>query len=266
MRRVFAIVLLCQVMLAACEEEIETPGSEDFQPAIVVEGVFTNEIKIQTLKLTTSTKVNYEGDPAPVSNAVVNITDGSVVISMIEKVSGSGVYESAFPVGGTIGKTYTLTLTHGGRTYTASDRMMPSGSAEAVPYTKVDNEFYEWSVPNNHTLQPGTTFEWQVEVTHPKGPTNVVTYYNFTGLETSALFALNQMSMSLRFRAGTKIVQRKMSLSPEFYEYLKAVYSETVWKGDLYDVSPANVPTNLSNGAHGFFRVSAVTQTEQIVE
>lgn len=259
------VIVALLVFLMSCEEEITTPGTEDFRPVIVVDGTMTNELKVQSVKLTMSTRINDEDGPPPVSGAVVSISEGQDTFTMIEETVGSGIYKTKVEMAGVVGRTYLLTVIYQGQTYTAADQMMTPSPADTLTYAEVGNGFFEWTVPNNNSQEPGTTYEWLVTIEHQNGDVDQVVFYNFTGLETSALFALNQISKTFRFRAGAKITQRKLSLSPEFYAFLKAVYTETAWKGDLYDVTPASVPSNMSNGGQGFFRVCAVTTAEQTV-
>jgi hypothetical protein len=48
------------------------------------------------------------------------------------------------------------------------------------------------------------------------------------------------------------------SISKEIYEYYKALIGQFRNDGGIYTPSPASPPTNISNGALGFFRVSTV--------
>jgi len=52
----------------------------------------------------------------------------------------------------------------------------------------------------------------------------------------------------------------------EAWDVFWAVFNETEFNGGLFDAPPANVPTNVSNGAIGYFGAAAVTEIEAIVE
>jgi hypothetical protein len=252
-------------VVVGCEEVVDTPAIEKFDPVLVVEGMFTNEERIHTVTLSRSVPVNYSGSPTPVSGAIVFIRADDKIIPMVEKIAGTGVYETTRIVNGQPGHVYELSVSVDGKEYTAIDTMEPVTPLDGIRYShSVSNGMYEWTVPNDHSLSPGTTYEWQAAFVHTNGDIDKITYYNFTGLETAALFALNQMSQTIWFEPGTKIVQKKYSLSKSYYEFLRAVYIETDWRGGLYDINPANVPTNVTNGATGFFRVSAVATFEQL--
>jgi len=56
------------------------------------------------------------------------------------------------------------------------------------------------------------------------------------------------------------------NIGMEAWDVFWAVFNETEFNGGLFDAPPANVPTNVSNGAIGYFGAAAVTEIEAIVE
>ena len=52
---------------------------------------------------------------------------------------------------------------------------------------------------------------------------------------------------------------------PESYSQNTAL-GQQVFRGGLFDGPPANVPTNVSNGAMGYFSASSVTYSETIAD
>jgi len=67
------------------------------------------------------------------------------------------------------------------------------------------------------------------------------------------------------FPAGTIVIVRKYSLTDEFAAYLRALAMETQWHGGYFDEASANLPTNLSAGAIGYFAASSVLADTLIV-
>lgn len=278
MHRSFKIGILllfcgsCILLSGGCEEVVENTVTESIPPRLVVDAQFTDEPGAHFVRLTWSVPL-HSNEPAPAaSRAMVTVSDGRHVYPFVENTPGSGIYYTEAAVKGEAGKTYTLLIAHEGKTYTATETMQEvTGLAPVENYRpeSPQSNFYLWDVPNIHSVHAGTSYEWHVILTPPTGGTLQkeleFVYYNFTGLETSALFQLNEMSQTLRFEKGTTLTQKKYSLSPHYYHFLKAMYTETDWRGGLYDASPANVPTNLSGGATGFFRVSAVTSLSQVI-
>lgn len=54
-----------------------------------------------------------------------------------------------------------------------------------------------------------------------------------------------------------------LSISKQKYDFYMAILLETDFSGAGFAGPPANVPTNLSNGALGFFSVSDVTEIKK---
>jgi hypothetical protein len=82
-------------------------------------------------------------------------------------------------------------------------------------------------------------------------------FYTLKTLDVSEVFAPAVEEIS--FPAGTIIEERRYSLTAAHAEYLRTLLSETTWQGGLFTTPSANVATNLSAGATGFFGVCAVT-------
>jgi hypothetical protein len=83
-------------------------------------------------------------------------------------------------------------------------------------------------------------------------------FYTLPTLDVSEVFA--PMMQSVFFPAGTIITERRYSLTPEHAEFVREMLLETNWTGGLFTVAPANVITNMSDGAFGYFGACAVTE------
>ena len=65
--------------------------------------------------------------------------------------------------------------------------------------------------------------------------------------------------------SGDTITVEQHCLTPEAYDYFKAIMDITEWRSGVFDPPPANVPTNMSNGALGFFVGSSVSSYSVVV-
>jgi hypothetical protein len=88
-------------------------------------------------------------------------------------------------------------------------------------------------------------------------------FYTLPTLDVSEVFAPQMQSVF--FPAGANITERRYSLTPGHAEFIREMLLETNWTGGLFTVTPANVATNLSNGAFGFFGACAVTELSVVV-
>jgi len=65
---------------------------------------------------------------------------------------------------------------------------------------------------------------------------------------------------------GDVIRYEQLSVSKDIYENLNATLLETEWRGGLFDGAPANVPSNIDNGAVGAFIVADIEAMELVIE
>ena len=163
--------------------------------------------------------------------------------------------------------------------YRASDEMPTARSFTPIEYFpmepgpligNVTEGFYGIELPGNfgsgvpyfYTLVYQTPLDWRDSFPYPIpsiidnrenwGPKDT-TYLTHPGLEISALFEYGKTEI-LGFPLGTQFTEYRYYVSDGYYEFLRSVLLETDWRGvNLLQAVPANVPTNLSNGARGYF-------------
>ncbi|MEI6854200.1 MAG: DUF4249 family protein [Bacteroidota bacterium] len=272
MRRLFIYIVM--LMLVACEKQVDRPILAEDMNLVVVDATITNEHKLQSIRLThTVTELN--AIPEPLSGASVIISDAEhPPFFLTEQVGNPGTYELPVLFFAQPGVEYTLLISKDGKTYTAKTFMVAvtpfvrlkvqktAGSSlyhitwVANPYDALHPAMYEilldWTMVPGYSSLP------------PESCKARLYYYTLPTLDVSQIFAPEMEQ--IRFPLGTKIVERKYSLNPEHAEFVRAMISETNWKGGLFDSAPANVPTNLSDGALGFFAACAVLSDTAYVE
>lgn len=237
---------------------------------IVVEGTITNEMKSHLVKLTRTNVAIPDTAAEAVSGAVVTINDGLATYLLQEIDTLPGIYVTGENVQGEIGKTYTLSVQSDGQLYTASSTMQPVTpfSSEKEIFrapNRIENpipdnfDIFEVQFPKVHygVAKPSKVLYYAVEPVN--NTLRSAFHYEFPGVDPQG-FLLNFQGQNERIfvEDGTEIYQFKYSMTDEHYEFMRAVYAQTYFKGGLFDRIPANVPTNLNNGALGFFEASAV--------
>ena len=65
---------------------------------------------------------------------------------------------------------------------------------------------------------------------------------------------------------GDTVRTEQMSITGEAYDIITAILTETDWRGGPFDPPPSNVPSNVSNGAFGFFGASSVKDRTVVVQ
>lgn len=266
-------LLLMLLGLNACEEHTDWDLQTVKSDLIVVESVITNEMKQQMVKITYPQE-GYNDSVLPVSGAEVIVTVNGNVYNFHESTEQPGLYLSNEPFEGKPWKEHSLLISYNNRVYTAKSGMVSfQGNFGANIYvTRRDNDLFRlvWlSRPYhpNKSLMYELLLDWSHlpawkdsswSATHAR-----MFYYTLPTLDVSEIFA--PAAEAVRFPLGTKITERKYTLTPQHAEFVRALLSETTWQGGYFSSAPSNVGTNLSAGAIGYFGACAVTTNTTVV-
>jgi hypothetical protein len=258
------LYIILIVTFLSCEEKIDWEIDARETDLIVVEGTITDQMKPHLIKLSKPV-LNLNDIPEPVSGAILNIhyKDGNdtVSIHLTESINAPGNYFTPPDFQGITWKTYALTINYGDEIYYASDYLkgvIPVGIISG--YTPVEDNLYKINVNYSQFVSndpaiyyinldwsdlPDTTLA-------PNGTKKArLVYYSLPSIDVNGLFP--EGFEEVYFPAGTIITQEKYSISSQYAEYLRTMLAETQWRGGLFDTNPANVETNLSKGAIGYF-------------
>lgn len=245
-------------LFSSCVEKTDWPTQAVTDNRIVVEGIITNELKQHVVTLTYPT-AELNAVPTPVSGAVVSLNDEDTTYLLIEESVGSGTYLSD-SLQAVTNKTYTLSISFNGITYTAQTYLLPVTPIIPISYyfNNFDSLFYyDWQhdIYFSENAMYELFFDWSKVAgydTLDVSQTQFMGYtYTLTGIDVNEIFAAQKEKVA--FPAGTIITERKYSLTAEHADYIRALLSETQWNGNVFEAMPANLPTNLSNGAIGYF-------------
>ena len=266
------MLFLPLLLLTGCVKETSWTNATPMEPVPVVDGRLTDEVKNHEIRLTqTSDALNAL--PVPLSGAEVLVSNEDSAWTLSEDTTRPGIYLTPGHFSAQTGKYYTLQVFLGDRVYTARDQMVPGAFFRELRYARneenglyyvdwVANAFSAeqpamWELLLDWSMVPGYQYSGSSE-THAR-----MLFYTLTTLDVSELFA--PAMQSVYFPAGTIITERRYSLSPGHAAFVRDMLLETNWTGGLFPVAPANVSTNLSSGALGFFGVCAVTEVSVVV-
>lgn len=261
MKVVSFIGLVLLVSMSACVKVIDA-DLEDSERKVVIRGLITNEPGPYFVKVNrTASFYGTESFPN-IDNATVVLSDDLGNNETLTSI-GNGMYSTnTFPQGA-VGRTYTLTVTADGKTYTAQDRLYSVSS--------LDTLYYEF-----HTVG-GTYFEEGNYIyTSLIDPPNEMNYYLFNFYrndtlvnEPNQIFALDDrfLAQNINDIEGPVVYGSQqwakvelLSLSPEIYNYYFGLTTLLQNDGGFFSTPPANPSTNINNGALGLFQASAVAK------
>jgi hypothetical protein len=271
MTRILTILVLF-LALSACEKQTDWSLQESKLHAVVVDGIITDEVRTQSLRLTYSTDTLNEV-PLPVVGAQVIVSSNGNIYQFHESIADPGNYKSDSQFAGLPGQEYSLLVTDSNQVYSAKARM-GSGIGNSFTFTYVRNTstnlFQFNSGPDAYTTLTPAMYELILDWSNVPGYQDAdpdstharLYYYALTTLDVSELFAPAKEKIS--FPAGTLIIERRYFLTNEYAAYIRALLLETTWQGGYFSSATANMPTNLSNGAMGYFAASQVTTQIEI--
>lgn len=254
------------LLLLSCVKKTDWSLKSQSTDLIVVDGIITDTMGAQRIRITRPVGQLNE-TPQPVSGATVLITNEDSAYTLTEQPVHSGVYLTKTSFIAQLGKHYTLLIALNNKLYSAKTSIVPGIQFNALKYAKDDgdNLYHIDSVAK--AFNTADTAMWEVLLDWSKvaGYENAdpakckarLLYYTLPTLDVSQIFA--PAMESINFPAGTIIIERRYSLTPEHAAFLRTLISETNWMGGLFSSEPANVITNLSSGAVGFFGACSIT-------
>lgn len=262
-RRIISF-LLTYMLITACEESIDHPLSTYDTGLIAVEGILTNENKNHLILLTHPYKT-LNGNPEPATGALLTLSDENESFVLTETPLGSGVYYTPV-MRAVLGKVYTLSISYQNKEYVAQDSAVPVEPLQALRYEKEKDQYAlvlepVGQDPNfiSHTI----TWKHTSACMADAACEGDVLYYDLKTIDVNEIYKPEKEKFY--FPSHSVIIRRKYSVSPAYKSFLRSLLSETEWKGGLFDIERADVPTNLSVGAIGFFAVSTVISDTTIV-
>ena len=239
---------------------------------LIVDGLITNELKPHYVKLSKpSSQLN-----APimwVSGAQVSVSDGDTSYVFNETLDSAGLYLSDSTFSAVIGKEYKLTILFNNKTYTALTSMVPVTPFESLTYREYDDHVYKIdSISRTYNSEDYAMWEIMIDWSHlPQFDTIIndtskarLLYYTLPTIDINQMFS--PVKENVYFPLGAIITERKYSLTYEHSLFIRSLMCETNWRGGYFDVAHANVITNLSEGAMGYFGACTVDELEIVVD
>ncbi len=257
------LALLAIVTLFACEKTIYLDVKQA-EPVLVIEANVTNQLEQQVVKLSKSSTFGVTGKTPRVSGASVEVKDNfNNGYRFVEKEPG--VYRSEQAFAGIAGRTYTLLVKAEGKTYTASEQMTTNTPIDSLTY-HIDEQ--EMQKPKN----PDRFYEVLLYVQEPQA---TVDYYLFQFYRNGKLEndegrsvfisddkilngQVEGLKFPLFFAANDEAKIEIIHITPSAYKFYSDLEASIGNDGGVFSGQPANVYTNISGGARGYFLVAAV--------
>jgi hypothetical protein len=268
-------ILVFATMLMSCEETVKLDLKQT-PPTVVIEGQVTNRVGLQSVKVSMTADFYSTTKTPRVTTAVVTVKDEFPFVHNPNNVSDlDGLYlpqDENFV--GEIGRKYTLTVVVNGKTYTATDDLAPVIPIDSLKYRLNEDEAED---PKDF----GKAHEVLIFAREPQDQINYylfkfyrndsLKYYNDTDIYFSndeyLAEKIDGIETPIYYAPGDEARVEAYSISRAgyvFYYDLSSILNNDA--GGMFGPVPASPRTNLSNGALGFFQVSAVNSASITIE
>ncbi len=277
MRALFILIVACAFFFS-CERTIQL-DLDQTAPVVVIEGQVTNHPGYQYVKLSWSSAFYDKSQSERITDANVSVTDDlgetiDFVHNPGDDPDSAGYYLPVTSFTGSIGRTYTLDVLVNGQHFTATDKLL---SVIGIDSLKYDVNDFQLEDEDNK----GKVFEILLYAHEPQNEDNfyLFKFYRNDSLiynnETDIYYSddellaesINGVPSPVYYGPNDNANVEIYSLSREGYVYFNDL--STILNNDgggMFGPIPSAPRTNLSNGALGFFQVSAMNSSSIRIE
>lgn len=263
------ILVAAALIVTACEKTVLL-DLEQAPIRVVIEGLVTNQPGYQVVKLSRSANFYESGATPRITNAFVTVSDDDgnefvFIHNPSNHPDSMGYYLPQTPFTGVIGKTYSLHVDVDGETYEAQDKLYPVTTMDSLKFRinqnekgdpKIDNRFYEILM---YTKEPQESVDYYLFKFYRNDTLNL---YNPSDIyfsdDKTLAEKINGIPSPVYYELGDSARVEMYSLSRTGFVFYNDLFNLINNDGGMFSPPPANSRTNLSNGALGFFQVSAV--------
>ena len=295
------VLFLFLLIINSCIAQF-IPKIDEEKELLVVQGLITDRMEPDTIKLSKSLPVGEISAARPVSGGFVSITDDlHNVVLLSEIVPGTYITPSYFH--GVIGRSYTLHVT----TYSELSNNYESFPMEMKPVPPIDSIYYEKTVIekpdgyfkgvngcqiylNTYDAENKCRFfrwdfseTWKLRLLYdvPNQTCWISDKSHSINIKSTASFneaRINRFPINYitnttdRIKTKYSILVNQYSMNEDEYIYWEKIQNIAVEVGGLYDIIPASVPSNImcieypAEKVLGYFSVSAISSKRIFIE
>lgn len=256
-----------------CTERIEIAVDSSFT-RLVVEGYINTDTMQHSVRLSKSGDYFNNKPALSVSGAIVSISDGDSMVLLSESQRYPGTYLTDPGIYGVPGKTYTLMISQVDvdengvfEEYYASSELEPVNSIDSIQLEQVEGNHYNiyqilmfaWDPPVKN-FYAFKVLKNGVLITDSLDEIIVQDDVYFNGNFTYGIPSqfLDQNEEDEIIMPGDTITFEINGITEEYYKFVMEAQSEIFYQTPLFSGPPANISSNITNDAVGFFTAYSV--------
>ena len=266
MKNIF-LIIISLFLVISCEREIDL-NLEDQSGNIVIEANVTDQAGPYTVRITKSVSFTQSNTYPGIENAQVTLSDNLGQTENLQHI-GNGIYQaSSFQ--GQSGRTYTLKVQTDGKEYTSQSKM-----PEAVEFQGLEQDSFMVAGETSYTLLPifvdppalGNRYLFTYSVNdNPKKYFSEFSDNVNNGAPNQRPLILpnDDEDGNVKVKVGDKITVKMQCIDDAVYTFYSALLQLSGGGGG--GVTPTNPPSNISNGALGYFSAHTVSVKTIVIE
>lgn len=272
MRNLIILTTIALACLASCTKVIELDLNDEENQRLIVDAIYTTFPQEHEVKLSLTANYYSTDQPTIISGASVVISDGVNNVTFLD--AGNGVYKSPANAAAVSNRNHTLTINYDGKEYTASNYCdtVPNLDTVIVEPNFVDGsttEIEDYKIRFSTQEKPGfgDYYAWKIFVNgelRTDTITELLSQSDEFLPDATYLFEVELTDID-DVETGDTIMVSQNAISKETYEAYIAILFQTEFRGGIFDSPPANVPSNLSEGALGIFSAGGESRNFAIV-
>lgn len=269
-------LLFFYFFITSCSEIIDMDLNDAENNRLVVEGTITTERKTHWIKLSRTSDYFVNQPTNAELNAQISVSTEDTTFYYTDP-DNDGVYVTDKELSAKAGKTYTLNIQlSNGEQYSAESYMKAIYPMDSISYSYAKSNipveegyFYLINIFVQEPESVGDYYLWEVFIndvlesdTLRKKTFVSDEFVNGSYIADWPVYEIEEAKIT---KDTTVIKLQMLSISKAEYEFKLAVLLETDFSGAGFNGPPANIPSNISNGALGFFGASAVTEDSLVI-
>lgn len=266
MKNIF-LIIISLFLVISCEREIDL-NLEDQSGNIVIEANVTDQAGPYTVRITKSVSFTQSNTYPGIENAQVTLSDNLGQTENLQHI-GDGIYQaSSFQ--GQSGRTYTLKVQTDGKEYTSQSKM-----PEAIQFQGLEQDSFMVAGETSYTLLPifvdppalGNRYLFTYSVNdNPKKYFSEFSDNVNNGAPNQRPLILpnDDEDGDVKVKVGDKITVKMQCIDDAVYTFYSALLQLSGGGGG--GVTPTNPPSNISNGALGYFSAHTVSVKTIVIE
>lgn len=273
-------IAVITLFFSSCTEPIELELGNSYARLIVF-GEISTDTTVHSVRLTRSAEYFYNKPPEVVSGAEIVISDGETQTILIENDDSPGTYETSPMFYGLPGKKYTLTIDlvdidKDGtmESYQANSVLPYLGSLDSIQLNYANYPFFKGSEILLYAQDPVESVDYYLFKLRKNGilQTDSIPEFIaqndllFNGNYTNGISVqyLDDSKPGEKVSAGDTIVFEMYGIPKDYFNFIIEAQTELRGSNPMFSGPPANVSTNLSNDALGFFAAVNIKRAKVI--